>query len=40
MPERMSEWYAVRILARYSPAELEYIEAHPEDHQQDGWPTG
>ena len=35
MPERMSEWYAVRILVRYSPAELEYIETHPEDHQQD-----
>ena len=35
MSEEMSEWYAVRILSRYSPGELEYIETHPDAHQQD-----
>ena len=35
MSEGMSEWYAVRILSRYSLEELEYIEAHPDGHQQD-----
>lgn len=35
MAEEMSEWYAVRILSRYSPEELRYIEAHPDEHQPD-----
>jgi len=35
MAEEISEWYAVRILSRYSPEELRYIEAHPDVHQPD-----
>ena len=35
MSDEMSEWYAVRILSRYSPSELEYIETHPDGHPHD-----